>query len=194
MKFLFRVIFSVALLVFGIMFLGRSHAEAATLWSVKNDQSQVGFVAKQSGAEVPGVFEHYQAEITFHPEELTDSHIRVEITTESVNTQSGDRDKLIRSDAFFDSAAHPKAIFEASSFEQLSPDSFVAHGSLTMRGVTKKIDLPFQASVEGDELRAQGAAEISRLDYGIGNGQWLDTAVIGEMVRITFAIEGIATK
>ncbi|MCZ4281657.1 YceI family protein [Kiloniella laminariae] len=194
MRFLFRVIFSVALLVFGIMFLGRSHAEAAPLWSLKNDQSKVGFVAKQSGAEIPGVFEQYQAEIAFHPQELSNSHIRVEIATESVNTQSGDRDKLIRSNAFFDTAAHPKAIFEATTFEQLSPDSFIAHGSLTMRGVTKEIDLPFQASVEGDELRAQGEAEVSRLDYGIGNGQWLDTAVIGEMVRITFVIEGVATK
>ncbi|MEH6629938.1 MAG: YceI family protein [Halopseudomonas aestusnigri] len=191
MNIIFRILFSAALLVFGIIFLGRSHANAAPIWALDAEQSQVGFIAKQSGADVTGIFEQYDAKISFHPEELSTSHIRIEIVTKSVNTQSNDRDKLIRSTAFFDSTTHPKAIFEATNFENIQGDEFVAHGTLTMRGVTKELDLPFLASVDSNNLEASGETQISRLEYGIGSGQWLDTAVIGEMVRITFAVEGL---
>ncbi|WP_419903700.1 YceI family protein [Kiloniella sp.] len=190
MKIFFRILFSAALLVFGIMFLGRSHADAAQNWDLVTKQSQVGFVAQQSGADVEGVFEQYNAEISFDPKDLDTSHIRIEIETNSVNTKSNDRDKLIRSTAFFDSTNHPKAIFESFRFENVQDNEFIAHGKLTMRGVTKNIDLPFLASVDSKTLAASGGTQISRLEYGIGSGQWLDTAVIGEMVQITFAVEG----
>lgn len=191
MNTIFRILFSAALLIIGIMFLGRSHASAAQIWALDAQQSQVGFVATQSGADVTGIFEKYDAKIAFHPNALPSSHIRIEIDTNSVNTQSDDRDKLIRSTAFFDTTSHPKAVFESSRLEKTHDDTFVAHGTLTMRGVTKKLDLPFLASVEDNNLTATGGTQISRLDYGIGSGQWLDTAVIGEMVRITFAVEGL---
>ncbi len=190
MNIILRILFSAALLVFGIMFLGRSHADAAQIWTLDDTQSQVGFVAKQSGTNVNGVFEQYNANIAFHPEELGSSHIKIEIDTNSVNTQSTDRDKLIRSAAFFDSTSYPKAVFEASRFDNIQGDEYIAHGTLTMRGVTKELDLPFRASVDHKNLAASGEAQISRLEYGIGSGQWLDTAVIGEMVRITFTVEG----
>ncbi|MFD2204413.1 YceI family protein [Kiloniella antarctica] len=191
MSTIFRILLSAALLVFGIIFLGRSHANAAQVWALDAQQSQIGFVATQSGADVTGTFEKYNADIAFHPNALATSHIKIEIDTNSVNTHSDDRDKLIRSPAFFDTTNHPKAIFESSNLEKIQGDQFVAHGTLTMLGITKVLILPFSASVDNNNLTATGGTHISRLQYGIGSGQWLDTAVIGEDVRITFTVEGL---
>ena len=190
MKLLLRVIFSTTLLVIGIMLLGRTHAIAAPTWDLDPNSSSVGFVATYSGVDVKGNFDNYNANINFHPEDLGTSHILIEIDTASLNTQSTDRDKVIMSEAFFDSPNFPKAIFEAKSFEKLSNLDFIAHGTLTLHGVTKELTLPFQAVVNKKGLAATGSTEVSRLEYGVGSGLWLDTAVIGEMVRITFAIEG----
>lgn len=171
----------------------------AARWSVEPG-STVGFIAKQAGAEVEGVFERFEAEILFGPAALTVSKVAVEIEVASVNSQSADRDQTIRSAPLFDVATWPSARFEAERFEAVSMDAngngeFRALGRLTMRDVTREVVLPFRLSFEDhpDEagaLRAHAAGEltVSRLDYGVGQGLWTDTSVVADEVVIVIDI------
>ncbi len=164
-------------------------AIAAPLWVLDPD-SQVGFSVEQSGAKVAGQFEDFSSTIQFHPDQLDSSTIRVVIETASVNSEDKTRDDTIRSSAFLDSATHPQAIFTADQFEQTGPGQFRARGTLTLRGTSRPLDLEFMASVQDGLLTAQGSANLERLNYGVGLGEWASTAVVSNRVDINFDITG----
>ena len=167
---------------------------AAPDWTVE-ETSSVGFVARQSGAEVEGRFEEFTAGIAFDPAQLESSRVMVEIDIDSVNSESSDRDSTIRSAALFDVATWPTARFEAERFEQTGENLYTAHGRLTMRDVTREVALPFELTIsdhpsETDALQARAAGELTvlRLDYGVGQGQWQDTSVVANEVVIRIEI------
>ncbi|CAE7722296.1 yceJ [Symbiodinium necroappetens] len=166
-------------------------ANDVPLWTVGED-SRVGFVATQSGAPVEGAFEAFTAEIAFDPDNLAASRVAVVIDIASVNSESKDRDDTIRSAALFDVAQWPEARFMAEGFTALGGDRFEAAGNLTMRDVTLPVVLPFTLTITEEagvrRARASGELEVSRLDYGVGQGLWADTSVVGEAVVIRIDI------
>lgn len=171
-----------------------ARAAEAPLWNVE-EGSRIGFVAQQSGAAIEGRFARFTAEIRFDPDNLEGSRVAVDIEVASVDTQSSDRDATIRSAPLFDAATWPRARFEAERFEQTGPDSYAAHGRLTMRDVTREVVLPFSlviADHPGDpaalQAKATGELPVMRLDYGIGQGEWQDTSVVGNEVLIQIEI------
>ena len=117
----------------------------------------------------------------------------------SINSDSRDRDQVIRSKDLFDVATWPTALFEAPRFDHQGDGLYEAHGQLTMRDVTRDVVLPFQLTIEDHpddaaRLRAHAVGELSvlRLDYGVGQGQWQDTSVVADDVLIKIDI--IATR
>ena len=173
---------------------GAALAEAPD-WSVQ-DGSRVGFIATQGGAPVEGVFETFEAEIRFDPQALDRSRVAVTIDIASVNSESKDRDDTIRSASLFDVATWPSARFEAEGFTLNGGGDYEASGRLTMRDVTQDVVLPFTLEVAPDpdqpgRLRAvaKGELKVQRLDYGIGQGLWEDTSVVGNEVVIFIDIQ-----
>ena len=188
-KMTLKLLASAIFIILAITLIGRSHAQTAPLWTLADDSS-VGFTAQQSGAPVSGMFEEFSSTIRFHPDQLDSSSIRVVIQTGSVNTEDNSRDSTIRSGSFFDSNNHPEATFEASRFEKTGTDQFVAKGTLTLRGTSNPLELPFTASVENGVLKASGSTTLERLDYGVGIGEWASTAIVSNTVEINFDIIG----
>ncbi|MCG8357429.1 MAG: YceI family protein [Kiloniellales bacterium] len=179
---------------------GAPQAAEAPLWSVE-PESSVGFVARQAGAPVEGRFERFAAEVRFDAEDLEASRVAVVIEVASVNSESSDRDGVIRSKDLFDVETWPEARFEAARFEHAGGDVYEAHGSLTMRDVTLDVVLPFDLKVENDpddpallRARAQGELSVMRLDYGVGQGQWRDTSVVADEVVIRIDITATRPK
>ena len=175
-------------------------AAEAPLWKVEAD-SKVIFIASQSGAPVEGRFEKFDAEIRFDAENLEASAVAVDIDIASVNSESRDRDQVIRSPDLFDAATWPTARFEAPRFAHAGGDSYEAQGSLTMRDVTRDVVLPFELKIEDHpddpallRARAVGELTIKRLDFGVGQGQWTDTSVVPDEVVIRIEITASSPK
>jgi polyisoprenoid-binding protein YceI len=164
-------------------------------WQVE-DGSRIGFTALQQGAPVDGGFERFVATIDFDPKDLGHSRIDVEIDTASITTGHKDRDTLLRSAAFFDVEKWPMARFTSARLTHQSGDAYEARGKLTIRDVTKDVVLPFQLTI-GDApaapvrllAEAKGELTISRLDYGVGQGDWASTKTIGKDVVIRIQIK-----
>jgi polyisoprenoid-binding protein YceI len=167
-------------------------AQQAPEWTVDPDQSRVGFIAQQSGNDVPGEFERFQTTIRFDRDNLEGSSVDVRIDIESVATGSMDRDQTIKSPNLFHAEEYPNARFQADSFRHDGGDTYIAEGELTMRGTTHPIELPFELEVseEGDTLTAvaDGEVTVKRLRWGIGQGQWQDTSMVPNEVVIEIDI------
>ena len=175
--------FSLLLMCAGINIT--AHAQEAPFWDL-TAESRLDFRAVQQGAEFTGSFEQFRAEIQFSPGQLTQSEITVTVVMASVNTAYDDRDEALRSEIFFDVAQWPEAVFRVSEFHDLGGDDFDAVGDLTIRDRTHRIQLPFRFSGDGENAHLTGETVISRLEYGIGLGEWADSPWVGPDVTIQF--------
>lgn len=165
-------------------------------WYVKKSKSRIGFETTFQGEKISGNFKGYTAAIAFDPEQLDKSHVKVTIDLATVASGDTDRDTALKSDSFFDIASQPKAVFEARSFttkeKGTRPVNYIAHGKLTMHGVTKPLDLPFQLSIldhyAWHTANMSAVTEIDRTAFGIGSGEWAATDAIPAKVKINIEL------
>jgi polyisoprenoid-binding protein YceI len=167
-------------------------AGGASTYAVDPAKSWVGFTALQSGGDVDGRFDKFTAAISFSDANLAASHFDVQISTQSVNTQDDNRDTVLRDKDLFNSTQFPTAHFVTSAFTRKAAGQYEATGKLTIRDVTREIHLPFtfQTAQEGGKPVAwlKGGVGLNRLDYGVGQGEWQDTSVAENPVRVKFEL------
>ncbi len=161
--------------------------EADRLWRV-DDDSSLEFVAVQQGAEFTGRFERFEATIRFDPAAPDSSRLSVSVATESVNTYYDERDEVLRGPDLLDVERWPEAIFASNSVRAIDDSHFEASGDLTIRDQTRRIHLPFSFELIDDEALLGGELTISRLDFGVGQGEWSNTEWVGADVTILFRL------
>lgn len=174
----------------GLLLAVPGASDAATAWTIDRNGSRLDFTATQAGGEFDGSFRRFRAEIAFDPADLAGSRFQVEIETASAATGDKDRDQTLAGSDFFATTRWPTARFESSRFVALGGDRYEARGKLTIRDVTREVRLPFrfQPVAGGADAAMSGGTTIRRLDFGVGQGEWVDTALVGNEVRIRFAL------
>lgn len=89
----------------------------------------------------------------------------------------------------------PTATFKAEKCRLQSLNSFVSDGTLTIRDQTRPISFPFKLDVEisGGRVRFHLTSEVTikRLEYGIGQGYWANTAEIPNDVIIMIDVYAV---
>ncbi len=163
----------------------------ATPWKVAAG-SKLTFATSWGGDAIEGRFDKWHADVVFGPEALDTSKVTVSIDMTSAKTGDEQRDASLPSGDWFDSAAHPKAIFTATKFAKTGADRYVAHGSLSLRGVTKPLDLPFKLTITGDKAKVSGEASLDRTVFGVGQGEFTATDQIP--AKVSVRVELTATR
>ncbi|MDX1541372.1 MAG: YceI family protein, partial [Geminicoccaceae bacterium] len=165
------------------------------------DTSEIGFTAYQKGQPVKGEFEEFVASVKLDPEQPESGRISVEIMTDSITTGHKDRDGALRSSSFFETKTWPSATFASDRIEANGSGTYDATGKLTIRDVTKEVVLPFTLEVGPDPddpsrqlATARGDLTISRLDYGVGQGDFASTSTVGDEVDIHIEIDATRPK
>ncbi|HQR90703.1 MAG: cytochrome B [Caulobacter sp. 12-67-6] len=156
-------------------------------WTVSKG-GKLGFTASWSGEALEGSFTRWSADILFSPEALDRSKLTVSIDTASAQTGDAQRDESLPSGDFFDTAAHPKATFTATKFRKTGEGRYVADGTLSLRGVSKPLSLPFSLKIDGDTATARGVTTLDRTAFGVGQGEWASTDQIAANVKVSFAL------
>ncbi|WAC48975.1 YceI family protein [Asticcacaulis sp. SL142] len=173
-------------------------APTVAKWTVNKAETRLDFVTSFQGANIRGRFSDYSADIRFDPAALELSSIKVAINLNSVSTEDAERDNTLKSDSFFNVASFPKATFEAKSFTKISETRFVAKGKLTLHGQTKPYDLPFNLKIteSGGNKTANvtAQADLDRLGFGVGSGDWASTDQIPAKVKLDFTLRASAAK
>jgi hypothetical protein len=115
------------------------------------------------------------------------ARIDVQIQLASVDTKDKDRDQTIRGPDIFDTAHFPVAHYVTRSIAK-SGSGYTAIGALTLRGVTKEVPITFQFVPSNGLAKLVGTAQLKRLDFGAGQGDWKSTEWVADPVRISFAL------
>ncbi len=146
-------------------------------------ESTLGFSASFQGERFDGKFTRFTPQIRFDPAKLATSRFDVRIQLASANSRNDERDEMLRSSEFFDIATQPEARFIATRFRALGGNRYAADGALTLHGVSKPVLLSFTWT-EGVKAVLTGEATLKRLDFGVGTGDWADTELLPNEVRV----------
>lgn len=160
---------------------------AATWRSVPADSS-LEFVVTFEGAESTGKFETFSAELGFEAESIDTSWLRVIVDVRSATMSSADLDEAISEKTWFDSATYPQADFNSTMFRQTGKQEFLAQGQVSIKGVVRELLLPLNISIDGDRMELSGKVTLSRMDFGIGTGEWESDSSIAHAVDVRFKL------
>jgi polyisoprenoid-binding protein YceI len=163
--------------------------QAATVAAYAADaaQSRLEFTGTQAGAEFKGVFHAFTAAVDFAPDALASSRFDVQIDMSSEDSMDKDRDQTIKSADVFDVAHNPKAHYVTKNITKTA-SGYSAVGALTLRGVTKDVPIDFQFTQTAGGAKLVGGAQLKRLDFGVGQGDWKSTEWIGDAVKVSFSL------
>ncbi|MGV6847163.1 MAG: cytochrome b/b6 domain-containing protein [Marinibacterium sp.] len=145
-------------------------ARAAPLAAVPSDwqviDGDLGIQVRQLGNPVRGTFSDWTAAITFDDPGAPGPAGHVTVTVAIGSLALGSVTDQAMGPDYFDEETYPTAIYDA---DLLRTDSgYEAQGTLTLKGVSLPLTLPFTLSMDGNRAHMQGHASLLRLDYGIG--------------------------
>ncbi len=178
-------------------------AAAPMTWTVDADHTTVGFSVQHFFTPVEGQFDDFEVDLQYDAENPPASTVTARIAVASVNTNNDRRDQHLMSGDFFEAEAHPAITFESTSVRADGDQGLVATGDLTIKGVTREVELPItllgiqdipaemQEMLGGAQRIASFHASLSidRGDFGVGTGNWAATLVVGGQVDIDIAVE-----
>jgi len=173
---------------------------AADTYTIDVANSMVGFTVRHMLINnVRGNFRDFAGSLFYDPQDITKSSVEVHIKSKSIDTGNENRDNHLRSADFFDVEKFPEISFKSTKIEK-SGDGYLAHGSLTIHGVSKDVDLPFTITGTvkdqrgGTHLGAEASLTISRKDYGLTWNRTLEGGgvLVSDEVKIELGVE--ATK
>ncbi len=146
--------------------------------------STLVFASHYQGETFTGKFGGFTTTLSFDPAQLATSKLDVAIQLAGTQTNNRDRDDTLVSSDFFDVARFAQARYTATKFRALGNNQYAADGTLSLRGVSKPVTLTFTWTPGAQPVLA-GKATVKRLDFGVGGGDWADTATIPNDVAIS---------
>lgn len=161
----------------------------AAEWQVNEADSFIRFSVAIEGNSSGGEFTKFSANMIFDKQHLEQARIDVLIDLDHIEAAYNDVAENLKKAPWFDVARFPTARFVAGTFRHISGNDYQVTGLLTLRDVTRTETLNFTFTTYDDQQAAMtGHMEISRLDYGVGQGGWRDVTSVAEKVILDVAI------
>jgi polyisoprenoid-binding protein YceI len=169
-------------------------AFAADTYKIDPNHSSANFAVRHMGINtVHGRFTQVGGDIALDEANPANSKVSADIKTASVTTDVAPRDKHLKSPDFFDVEKYPEIKFESTKIEKRG-DQWVAIGNLTMKDVTKQIELPFEYSKgkmgPREEIGVTATMKLNREDYHVNWSKTVEgVAMVGDDVSIEINLE-----
>jgi polyisoprenoid-binding protein YceI len=172
-----------------------------TTYQIDPRHSSAGFgVTHLMISTVRGEFHGVTGTVTVDDSDISKSSVNVTIDATTVDTREPDRDKHLKSEAFFDVAKYPAITFQSTKVERNNDGSLKITGDLTIRGVTKTAVLtatlpksPIKDPWGLQRTASSATTKINRQEFGVAWNQKLDSGgvVVGDDVNISLDVEMI---
>jgi polyisoprenoid-binding protein YceI len=161
---------------------------AAPIWMIDKAGSRLRFKSAFSGMPLEGGFSRWDAQIAFDPKNLAASKATVSVDMASVATGDRDRDETLPTGDWFNTAKFPRAIFTTTKITSLGGDRYQALGTLSMKGATRPVTLPFTLTIQGNVAKMSGQTVLNRSQFAIGQGQFAGADAVPFEVTVVIAV------
>lgn len=171
-----------------VLLLITSPVLALEFKQVQTNDSAVTFGFRQMGVPLDGKFNKFAAQVSFDPAQLAKAQARIEIDLASIDTGSADGNEEVVGKKWFNVKDYPTASFVSTGIKALGGNRYQALGKLSIKGRTQDVAAPVTFQSDGKRGIFEGAFEIKRLDYAIGEGEWTDVSSVANEIQIKFHV------
>lgn len=170
-------------------------------YDIDLSHTHAGFSVKHFGlSKVKGEFTDVSGTVVI-AEEPAESYVRATIATASFSSRDEGRDNHVRSADFLDVETFPEIAFVSTNVKP-DGDDWVVSGDLTIKGVTRTVELAteFEGGITDpyglQRIAFSASTEIDRTDFGLDFNAVLETGgmVVGKKVRIDLEVEAIVPQ
>ncbi len=180
-------------LVAAVLAVASPVAAADYVIDTERSHASINFRIKHLGYSwLTGRFDDFSGTFTYDDAKPEASKVKVEINTDSIDSNHAERDKHLRSDKFLDTAKYPKAVFESTAVK-MNGDKATIVGNLTLHGVTKQIEIAAEPVGGGADPWGGfrqgfiGTTKLPLKDFGID----FDLGPASQEVELTLDVEGV---
>jgi polyisoprenoid-binding protein YceI len=187
------------LLLLFVLAMTLSSAAHSTTLEIVREHSRVSFdIDYMVMTKVEGLFKGYHGFFDINDKENQLSNIRVEVTSDTVDTNDTKRDFHVRGHEFLYSAVYPDISFKAAGPVVINDaKKFKVEGLVTLRGITKPMVLEGVYKGKGkdpwgkDSYFLEMKGEVNRKDFGIVWNKQVDAGgyLLGDIVRLTIIVQ-----
>ena len=162
-------------------------AELNGEWILDGAHSYVDFTIRHILANSKGNFQTVKGTVNVTEGKM---NMDIEIDVTSVNTGNAKRDKHLKGDEMFDVNKYSTIKFISTDVTKTN-EGYVAKGNLTMMGVTKAVEFPFNYFGKQDtpwgfpSAAFAGNIIINKNDFGLTYGG----GILGDEVKVDFSVE-----
>ena len=167
-------------------------------WALDPTHTEIGFTVRHLMSKVRGKFETFEGTVTTG-NDVSDSRVDVSVDLSSINTGTVDRDNHLRSSDFFEVDTNPTMTFSSTNVIEKDAGELVVIGDLTIKGVTKTLELATELLGEGSDpwggtrIGVEATGLISRKEFGVDFNIPLDgdKVMIGDKISIVINAEAV---
>lgn len=158
---------------------------AKVKWALDTTHAEIQFKVKHLMiSKVTGGFKKFNAEVTTNGDDIATAKVIFTADVNSISTNNEQRDEHLKNGDFFDTANHPELRFESERLEKIDDENYKLYGTLTMRGISKKItlDVGYSGIIQdpwgNTRVGFEVTGRINRKDFGISHGMVSETGSI----------------
>lgn len=143
-------------------------------YKIDVDHSDIMFKVKHLMiSTATGIFKKFDATLDVNEENFTEAKVYFEADVDSVDTKNEQRDGHLKSDDFFNAEQFPKMTFKSTSIQKTGDGEFKLIGDLTIRDITKPIELKveYNGSTKDpwgqERMGFEVSGKINRKEFGL---------------------------
>ena len=161
-------------------------------WQVIEAESHIKFTAEQEGNQFTGQFNNFTVAINFDVANIDDASVTAHIDIASIDAGDKDRNGALPGKEWFFVKKFPEAIFQSSNFSKTGENSYAAAGTLSIKGVSQPLTLPFTLDIENGMAEMNGEVTLDRTLWDLGSGAWSTDEWVSTSVRVDVKIKAKA--
>ncbi len=172
--------------------------QSQTRWEIDKAHTNVMFtVTHLVVSEVTGHFKSFDGSFTYTKPDFSDAKGELAVDVNSISTDIDKRDAHLKSEDFFYAEKYPQLTFVSQSFKKVGDNTYKITGDLTIRGVTKTVELDglYRGEVTDPYGNVKSAwkltGTINRHDFGLKWNALIETggAVVSADVNLTVNVQ-----
>jgi cytochrome b561/polyisoprenoid-binding protein YceI len=156
----------------------------ASDWQVTD--GTLAITVTQLGAAITGQFTDWTAAISFDETVTTGVAGQVDVTISVPSLTLGSVTTQALGAEFFNASDFATATFSAPI--TVAEGAYTADGTVTIRGVTEPVTLPFTLDLTDGTATVEATTQLSRLSFGMGNTAYPDETSVGFAVDVAISL------
>ncbi|OOG22199.1 hypothetical protein B1C78_15510 [Thioalkalivibrio denitrificans] len=148
------------------------------------EQGELLFDGVLEGTPFTGRFRRFTVDMCLDNDDLSTANIHVAVDTGSGDTSNRQGNAALRDEEFFDIARFPEGTWTSTTIRR-DGDAYVAEGTLTVRDISASVPVRLELQ-PGDPPQLSGEAQLLRLDFQVGTGEFEDTEFLRNRVDLRF--------